>query len=258
MGALLASPQEQPTDGAYWIAWRGESASFLRLAPCAAASAVPLEVRRFANPAGYLPLLTFLRSPSPTPLILQLAPESESPPRLLRPKATAPDQLEVVGEIMSDGIGQSSGTAIGSTGLFDSFQPGLPGSAPGGAQSPVRHVGEAGVRHLVPTNEGWKFAQCTNPVPNRYLVVEDSCGMRKGEYLSLERPVIDSLSACRKSTEPRPGAYDDSLGAAGNTRRSREECIATAYYVHPDFEDLECNLRVAPAHCAGGAAAEKK
>lgn len=258
MGALLASPIDQPTDGAYWIAWRGESASVLRLAPCAAASAVPLEVRRFANPAGYLPLLSFMRSPSPTPFILQLAPESHSPARLLRPKATEPDQMEVVGEIMSNGIGHAAGTSIGSAGLFDSFQPGLPGSGPGGAPSPVRHVDEAGVRHLVPESESWTFAQCTDPVPNHYLVVEDSCAMRTGEYLTLERPVIDSLSACRKSTEPRPGDFDDSLGAAGKALRSREECIASAYYVHPDFEDLECNLRVAPAPCAGGAAADKK
>lgn len=258
VGALLASPQEQPTDGAYWIAWRGESVSLLRLAPCAAASAVPLEVRRFPNPAGYLPLLTFMRSPSPTPFILQLAPKSHGPPRLLRPKATEPDQLEVVGEIMENGIGKASGTSIDGAGLFDSFQPGLPGSGPGGAQSPVRHVGEAGVRHLVPESEGWTFAQCTNPEPNHYLVVEDSCGSRGGEYVNLERPVIDSLSACRKSTEPRPGAFDDSLGSAGKTLRSRDECIALAYYIHPDFEDLECNLRVTPAHCAEGAAADDK
>jgi hypothetical protein len=220
-------------------------------------SAVPLEVRRFANPTGYLPLLTFLRSPSPTPLVLQLAPGNQSPPRLLRPKTTAPDQLEVVGEIMSEGIGQGAGTPINSAGLFDSFQPGLAGSGPGGAQSPVRRVSETGVRHLIPESDGWTFAQCTDPVPNHYLIVEDSCAMKSGEYLTLDRPDIDSLSSCRMRTEPRPGAFDDSLGPGGKSLRRREECIATAHYVHPDFEDLECNLRVAPAHCAGGAADKK-
>lgn len=254
--ATLASPEPQAVEGGrYWVARTKTGVSLLKAAPCGAAGVEPLETRNYPAPASLYPLLTFSGAKPPVPHLLFMPTEgSEEAPLLLRAPSLNPTALEVIGPVNSNGINRAGGSPVPAADIFDSFQTGLPGAAAGEALVAVRWVRDGLTRYLVKTNNGYSFDDCANPAMDRFYVIGDSCDQKKvGQYLSFDSTQFDSIKRCRDVREPKPGAFDSSLGPSPNPqRRIRTECVAERAYVHEEYEDVNCDLLVTPARCTGG------
>jgi hypothetical protein len=254
--ASLASPEPQAVEGGrYWVARTKTGVTLLKAAPCGAAGVEPLETRSYPAPATLYPLLTFSGTKPPVPHLLFMPSEgSDEAPLLLRAPSLNPSALEVVGPVNSNGINRAGGNPVPAADVFDSFQTGLPGANPGEALVAVRWVRDGLTRYLVKSNNGYTFDDCANPAMDRFYVIGDSCDQKKvGQYLTFDASQFDSIQRCRDVREPKPGAFDASLGPSPNPqRRIRTECVAERAYVHEEYDDVNCDLLITPARCTGG------
>lgn len=254
--ATLASPEPQAVEGGrYWVARTKTAVTLLKAAPCTATGVEPLETRNYPAPASMYPLLTFAGTKPPVPHLLFMPAEgSDQAPLLLRAPALNPSALEVVGPVNSNGINRAGGNPLPAADVFDSFQTGLPGAAADESLVAVRWVRDGLTRYLVKTNNGYTFDDCANPAMDRFYVIGDSCDQKKvGQYLTFDSSQFDSIKRCRDVREPKPGAFDSSLGPSPNPqRRIRTECVAERAYVHEEYNDVNCDLLITPARCTGG------
>ncbi len=250
---VVARPFGQPGTSPYWLAWTNTNVALLATGPCQATGAPPLSSKTYPLAPGKYPLLSLLNDKEPQPYVLLMPAEQDgAAPQLLESSSLNPQQLVNLGVVTSRGIPKSGdkGEALAADKVFDSFQQGLPGATPGESPVPVRVLDKGTVSYLIPNDDGWGFANCSSPKADNYLVVNDSCGeLDGGKYVAMSKSQATNLSHCREVGEPRPGAFDGSLGPSQQGLRKRTECL---YMGWTQVEDEECNIRVAHAPCVGG------